>query len=168
MAPDRDNRPGNRGRHEDPRTYRQEKQPRQSPTLLTFRPREAKGRHGFHFTAFLPAISNDTLKKISRQVRRWRLHLRIGQSLTDLARAINPLVRGWMQYYGAFYRSAMHTLLQRINAYLLRWIRKKYKRLQGYRKSQGRLATRHQPASTATRPLGMGPHARTNRMTRAE
>ena len=103
---------------------------------FTFRPREAKGRHGRHFTAFLPAISNDALQKISRQVRRWRLHLRIGQSLTDLARAVNPLVRGWMQYYGAFYRSAMHTLLQRINAYLLRWVRKKYKRLRGYRKAK--------------------------------
>lgn len=69
-----------------------------------------------------------------RQPRRWRLHLRIGQSTTDLARAINPLVRGWT--HGAFYRSAMHTLLRRINAYLLRWIRKKYRRLRGYRKAK--------------------------------
>jgi hypothetical protein len=40
-----------------------------------------------------------------------------------LARAINPIIRGWLQYYGAFYRSALHRLLRRINAYLLRWIR---------------------------------------------
>ncbi len=34
-----------------------------------------------------------------------------------------------MQYYGAFYRSALYPLLSRVNAYLVRWIRKKYKRL---------------------------------------
>jgi RNA-directed DNA polymerase len=40
-----------------------------------------------------------------------------------------------MQYYGAFYRSALYPLLSRINAYLVRWIRKKYKRLQGKKKA---------------------------------
>ncbi|MFD8079945.1 group II intron maturase-specific domain-containing protein [Streptomyces sp. NPDC059718] len=42
----------------------------------------------------------------------------------DLARWINPIVRGWMQYFGAFYVSALHPLLERINAYLMRWMRK--------------------------------------------
>jgi RNA-directed DNA polymerase len=102
----------------------------------TFRARTARGKDGRVFTAFLPAISKQALKKISNQVRRWRLHLRVSQTLADLARAINPLVRGWMQYYGAFHRSAMHTFLQRINAYLLRWARRKYKRLRGYRKAK--------------------------------
>ena len=45
--------------------------------------------------------------------------------------AINPIVRGWMNYYGAFYRSALYPLLARINAYLVRWLRQKYKRLRG-------------------------------------
>jgi RNA-directed DNA polymerase len=40
------------------------------------------------------------------------------------------MVRGWMQYYGAFYRSARYPLLTRINAYLMRWVRKKYRRFQ--------------------------------------
>ena len=42
---------------------------------------------------------------------------------------------GVMRYYGAFYHSALHPLLLRINAYLVRWIRKKYKRLQGMKKA---------------------------------
>src|SRR5450631_4157223 len=46
----------------------------------------------------------------------------------DLARRINPVVRGWINYYGAFYPSALYPLLARINAYLLRWLRKKHKR----------------------------------------
>jgi hypothetical protein len=77
-----------------------------------------------NFTSFLPAISNDALYKASAQVRSWRLHRRTGHTFTELAHAINPIVRGWMQYYGAFYSSALHPLLKRINAYLLRWLRK--------------------------------------------
>ena len=49
---------------------------------------------------------------------------------------MNPIVRGWIQYYGAFYKSALYTLLQRINAYLMRWIRKKYKRLRAFTKAK--------------------------------
>jgi hypothetical protein len=37
---------------------------------------------------------------------------------------------------GAFYPSALYPLLARINAYLLRWLRKKHKRLRGRRKAQ--------------------------------
>lgn len=103
---------------------------------FTFRARAARGRRGEMFTSFLPAISQDALNNISGQVRSWRLHLRTGLSLADLARQINPIVRGWMNYYGAFYRSALYRLLQRINAYLVRWLRKKYKRLRGFKKAR--------------------------------
>jgi hypothetical protein len=76
------------------------------------------------------------MNKISSEVRSWRLHTRTGLSEADLARRINPVVRGWMNYYGAFYPSALYPLLARINAYLLRWLRKKHKRLRGRRKAQ--------------------------------
>ncbi|MFK0203260.1 group II intron maturase-specific domain-containing protein [Streptomyces lavendulae] len=88
------------------------------------------------FTGFNPGISNDALKKLGSRVRSWRLHRHTEVSETDLARLVNPVVRGWMQYYGAFYRSALYPLLGRINAYLMRWIRKKYKRLRGRKKAQ--------------------------------
>jgi RNA-directed DNA polymerase len=103
---------------------------------FTFRARKARSKRGEKFTSFLPAISTDALNNISAQVRSWRLHLRTGRSLADLARQINPIVRGWMNYYGAFYRTALYRLLQRINAYLVRWLRKKYKRLRGFKKAQ--------------------------------
>ena len=102
---------------------------------FTFRARGARGKNGRNFTGFLPAVSKDALNKMSREVRRWRLHLLTGHELADLARKINPIVRGWMQYYGAFYRSALYPLLARINAYLVRWIRKKYNRLQARKKA---------------------------------
>jgi RNA-directed DNA polymerase len=41
-----------------------------------------------NFTSFLPAIS--------REVRRWRIHLRTGRSFAEIAQRINPIVRGWM------------------------------------------------------------------------
>jgi hypothetical protein len=98
---------------------------------FTFRPRGMRAKDGHMFLSFLPAISRDALKKIGREVRSWRLHHRTARSFADLARWINPRVRGWMNYYGAFYRSALHPLLARINAYLMRWVRKKYRRLHG-------------------------------------
>ncbi|MBV8996525.1 MAG: hypothetical protein JO287_23120 [Pseudonocardiales bacterium] len=61
---------------------------------------------------FLPAISKDALKKISGQVRSWRLHTRIGSTFAQLARLINSIVVGWMRYYGVFQRSALYPLLE--------------------------------------------------------
>jgi retron-type reverse transcriptase len=101
-----------------------------------FRGRRVRTKSGRITTGFVPAISKDALTKISSEVRSWRLHTRTNLSESDLARRINPIVRGWMNYYGAFYPSALYTLLARINAYLLRWLRKKHKRLRGRRKAQ--------------------------------
>jgi len=114
---------------------------------FTFRARGARGKNGRNFTGFLPAVSKDALSKMSREVRRWRLHLLTGRTLADLARQINPVVRGWLQYYGAFYRSALDPLLRRINAYLVRWLRRKYQRLRPLKKALAcwRRITRQQP-----------------------
>jgi Group II intron, maturase-specific domain/Reverse transcriptase (RNA-dependent DNA polymerase) len=89
---------------------------------FTFRPRGAKDKNGAMITAFLPAISKQALKRLSRRVRSWRLHRRTSKQSADLARMVNPVVRGWMNYYGCFYRSALQSLLDRINTYLLGWI----------------------------------------------
>jgi group II intron reverse transcriptase/maturase len=102
---------------------------------FTFRARGARSRNGVNFTGLLPAVSKDALNKMSREVRRWRLHLLSGHSLADLAQEINPIVRGWVRYYGAFYRSALHPLLRRINAYLVRWLQRKYRRLRTFKKA---------------------------------
>ena len=103
---------------------------------FTFRQRRARNKHGRNFNNFLPAISKEALKRISAEVRSWRLHRRTGYTLNDLARRINPIVAGWMHYYGAFYRSALYPLLSRINAYLMGWIRKKYTRLRNTKKAR--------------------------------
>jgi RNA-directed DNA polymerase len=100
----------------------------------TFQPRRVVGRDGKRFVGFSPAVSAAALAKMSAEVRRWRLHLKTGHDLAGLAAWINPIVAGWMNYYGRFYRSQLCPLLQRINTYLMRWAANKYKRLRGYRR----------------------------------
>jgi RNA-directed DNA polymerase len=97
----------------------------------TFRPRRAMSRRGDLFVSFCPAVADDAAKAISHTIKRWRLHLWSGATLADLARSINPIVRGWINYYGRFYPSELIPLLQRINEYLVRWAMRKYKRLRG-------------------------------------
>jgi RNA-directed DNA polymerase len=102
---------------------------------FTFRPRGARNKHGVQFTSFLPAISKQALKKLSETVRSWRLHRRTGSTSAELAALINPVVRGWMSYYGRFFRSALYPLFRRISTYLLRWTMNKYKKLRTWKKS---------------------------------
>jgi RNA-directed DNA polymerase len=103
----------------------------------TFRARRAlTGDRTSMFSAFLPAVSRDALKKMNEEVRAWRIHLRTATELDELAAWINPVVRGWMTYYGRFYRTELDGLLKRINTYLVRWARRKYKRLRTYKKAR--------------------------------
>ena len=89
---------------------------------------EPRGRGGVR-NGFLPAVSNDAMKKMSRAGHGWRLHRWTTLSLDELAAWVNPIMRGWLNFYGRFYRTALLPLIRRINAYILRWARKKYKRL---------------------------------------
>jgi len=101
-----------------------------------FRPRSAENRNGQLFTTFSPAIGSDALKAKGRQVRDWRIHKRVGSDLAELAAWINPVVRGWMNYYGRFNRSRLYRLLERINTYIVRWARNKYRRLGSFKKAK--------------------------------
>jgi RNA-directed DNA polymerase len=101
---------------------------------FSFRARKARnGRDGTYFSSFLPAMSPEALKAKSAQLRSMRIHRRIDLTLDDLARWLNPIVGGWMNYYGRFYWSQMAPFLQRINSYLRRWARNKYRRLRTHK-----------------------------------
>jgi hypothetical protein len=103
----------------------------------TFRARKAPTSDGRSmFTAFLPAISKDALKDKGSVVRRWRIPLRTTSDLAELAEWMNPVIRGWMNYYGKFYRTEMDGLLRRINTYLVRWARRKFKRLRAFKRAK--------------------------------
>jgi group II intron reverse transcriptase/maturase len=101
---------------------------------FTFRPRRSKNRWGKYFINFSPAISNKAAKAIRQEVRGWRLQLRSDKDLDDLARMFNAVIRGWVNYYGAFYKSALYPTLQHIDRKLARWATRKFKRLRRHRR----------------------------------
>jgi len=54
------------------------------------------------------------------------MHRRSDKGLDDLAHMYAAVIRGWIQYYCRYYKTALHPLLVRINRYLVRWARNKY------------------------------------------
>lgn len=113
----------------------------------TFQARRAKNRWGKCFMSFLPAMSAKAAKTIRRTIRDWRLaSIRSNWSLEGLARFINPVVRGWVNYYGRFYRSECVRVLGHLNWALAAWVRRKFKRFRGRKRASmywlGRIALR--------------------------
>src|SRR2546426_714644 len=95
----------------------------------TFQPRRAKNRWGKYFVSFLPAMSTKAARAIRATIREWRMaSTRNNQRLEDLARFVNPIVRGWMNYYGRFYRSRCVQVLRHLIEALAAWVRRKFKR----------------------------------------
>lgn len=93
----------------------------------TFRRRLARTKTGKHFVSFLPAISNAAKKSIRQHMRGWRIHRRILETIENLAKWVNPHLRGWVNYYGKFYRSEMEDVLLHMEYYLKRWVRNKFR-----------------------------------------
>jgi RNA-directed DNA polymerase len=101
---------------------------------FTFRQRTARNKQGQLFNCFLPAISDDSRKKISQTVRAWRINLRSEKSLDELSEMFNPVIRGWCNYYGKFYHSELSPIYNQINEYLARWYMRKYKPARRHRR----------------------------------
>ena len=78
---------------------------------------------------FSPAMSPKAKKAKGLQIRAWHLNRRSGTDLSSIAKEVNPQVRGWINYYGAFYRSEVYSLALRIDQHLVRWAMQKFKRL---------------------------------------
>lgn len=100
----------------------------------TFRPRCSKNRWGKPFVNFSPAISNTAAKAIRQEVRGWKLHLRSDKALEDLAKMFNAVIRGWVNYYGAYYKSALYGALRQIDRKLVLWATRKFKPLKGHKR----------------------------------
>jgi len=129
----------------------------------TFQPRRAKNRWGKYFVSFLPAMSAKAAKTIRKTIREWRMaSTRNNQRLEDLARVVNPVVRGWMNYYGRYYRSKCVQVLRHLNEALAAWARRKYKRFRRRERASvhwlGRIA-RRDPSLFVLWQLGVKPDA---------
>jgi len=100
----------------------------------TFRPRLSKNRWGKTFVNFSPAMSAKAGKAIRQEIRNWNLQNRSDKSLFDLAHMFNAKIRGWVNYYGAFYKSMLYPTLRQIDRKLVLWLTRKHKRYQGHRR----------------------------------
>jgi group II intron reverse transcriptase/maturase len=96
---------------------------------FTFRPRRAVNSQGRRFTSFSPGVSVDALKRMRKEVRGWRIHRRTATTLAELAKQYNPVLRGWWNYFGEFYPSALHSFAIYFDGKLMQWARRKYKTL---------------------------------------
>ena len=94
----------------------------------TFRPREARNKYGINFTVFSPGVSNEAKKEMNQIMRRWQLHLKSDLSLEKLAKWVNPVLRGWLNYYGRFHKTALYPIFYHFNEILTRWVKRKYKK----------------------------------------
>jgi RNA-directed DNA polymerase len=112
----------------------------------TFRPRLSKNRRGEFFVNFSPAVSDEAGKSMRRVVRGWRIHRMSDKSIEDLSRIINSVLRGWINYYGRFYKSALYPIFDQLNCALKHWAMRKYKKLRGRQRRArywlGRIARR--------------------------
>ena len=99
---------------------------------FTFRPRKARNRNTHQvFTAFKPAVSKKSSKKIRDGIRNWKILRNYHLKLADIAAQINPVVRGWIQYYSKFGKTEFRKVMDYLNQRLVNWVRRKYKRLKG-------------------------------------
>ncbi len=100
----------------------------------TFRARRSKNRWGKFFVNFSPGMSAKAGKRIRQEIRSWNLPRRSDKTLEDLAHMFNQRVRGWVNYYGQFYKSALYPTLRQLDRKLALWATRKYKRLRRHRR----------------------------------
>lgn len=128
----------------------------------TFRPRRSKNKHGKFFINFTPAVSNKAKKAMRQAVHNWRIHLKPDKTLEDLSRMFDPIIRGWINYYGRFYKSELYSVLVYINQALVRWVRRKFKKYECHHRRAiywlGMIA-RREPKLFAHWQLGIRPTA---------
>ncbi len=112
----------------------------------SFRARRSKNRFGKFFVNFSPGVNNAATKAIREEIRRWQLRCRIDKWIDDLARMFNPVIRGWITYYGRYYKSALYPTFRYLDQCLANWAMAKYKRLRRHRQRAG-----HWVSKTASR-----------------
>lgn len=100
----------------------------------TFRCRRSKNRWGKYFVNFCPAVSNSAKKVMGQKMRSWRFGNKSDKTLEDISRMFNPILRGWLNYYGRYYKSGMYCIFRHFNRILVKWASRKYKRLRRHQR----------------------------------
>jgi len=104
----------------------------------SFRPRLVKNsRRDSLFWSFTPAVSQAALTSMRQTIRKTNFRNRTQNTLEDVARQLNPVLRGWMEYYGRYSPSALYPVFRHVNRSLVAWAMRKYKRLARHRTRAG-------------------------------
>ncbi len=93
----------------------------------TFRSRKVKSKLGEFFVSFTPAISNISRKRIGKMIREWRLRDWSSLTIEEMAKRINPVIRGWINYYGKFNPTALFPIYRQLFYHQTKWASWKYK-----------------------------------------
>jgi group II intron reverse transcriptase/maturase len=101
---------------------------------FTFQARTVQDKVGKLFSGFNPAVSRLALKRMFKTLRSMNINQATRLTIYDLAKKLNPVVRGWVSYYAKFYPQILQRALVKIDLRLGRWARKKYKRLRGHKR----------------------------------
>jgi len=100
----------------------------------TFRRRLCKNRkRNSMFINFTPAVSQSAIKAMRLKIRKLRVRMATELSIAQVARWLNPLINGWINYYGRFTRSALYGMCRHVNKALVRWARRKFKPLRRHK-----------------------------------
>lgn len=95
-----------------------------------FRPRKVRNRHtGQLFVGFTPAASPRAIRSMKETIRNWRLTQWATMPIEEVAKEINPVVRGWIQYYGVYCKSALQQVLRQVEFALAKWAMRKFRKL---------------------------------------
>ena len=93
----------------------------------TFMPRQTQnGRKDGSFTNWLPAVSARSMSSMRAKMKQWNMLRMAGCQIEEIAAEINPVIRGWINYYGKFYSSKMRSFLREVNLRIVKWARTKY------------------------------------------
>jgi RNA-directed DNA polymerase len=97
----------------------------------TFQPRLVRNKEKEFFVSFSPAISSNAAKEIRQTVKKkWNIKSQMELEVDELAKLYNPVIRGWINYFGRFHGSALYSkVFEYLNTMLMRWAMRKYKLL---------------------------------------
>ncbi|MEZ8310568.1 group II intron reverse transcriptase/maturase [Vibrio splendidus] len=100
----------------------------------TFKRRLCKNtKRNSMFISFTPAVSKSALKSMRLKIRQLRVRMKTELSIAQIAKWLNPMINGWINYYGRYCRSALYGMCRHLNKALVRWARRKFKPLRRHK-----------------------------------
>jgi hypothetical protein len=100
----------------------------------TFRKVWIKDRLGRLQKNFIASVSKKAEQTLKDKVKTMEIHKKTGSKIDMIAEMLNPILRGWMNYFGKFNRSAMKRALDCVQRRLIKWAMCKYKNFRGHRR----------------------------------